>query len=101
MAAMRIGVAALMLATVPLAAQSPSRLSTVRGTVVDSLHNRPLAGASISVDGTGATAMTDSLGRYRIDSVPSGTHRIAVYHPLFDSLAVELYTEPMAIAPIL
>jgi carboxypeptidase family protein/TonB-dependent receptor-like protein len=101
MAAMQIGVAALMLATVPLAAQSPSRLSTVRGTVVDSLHDRPLAGASISVDGTGATAMTDSLGRYRIDSVPPGTHRIAVYHPLLDSLAVELYTEPMAIAPLL
>jgi Carboxypeptidase regulatory-like domain len=83
----------------PLAAQAPSRLATVRGTVIDSLHGRPLAGASISVDGTTATATTDSLGRYRIDGLPAGRYRIAVYHPLIDSLAVAVYTAPLDVPP--
>jgi hypothetical protein len=83
----------------PVAAQAPVALATVRGTVLDSLHATPLAGASISVDGTAANGISDSLGRFRIDSVPAGRRQIAVYHPLLDSLGVGLYTEPMAIPP--
>lgn len=71
--------------------------ATIRGTVVDSLHGRGLAGASVSVDGTAANAVTDSLGQYRLDSVPPGTYRIAVYHPLLDSLNIVLYTNPIPI----
>jgi hypothetical protein len=97
--------AALLLTATRLAAQAapptpaaPSTTATVRGTVVDSLHGRPLVGASISVDGTPTSAISDSLGRYRIDSVPAGARRLAVYHPLLDSLEVSLYTAPIALA---
>ncbi|HWZ57540.1 MAG TPA: carboxypeptidase regulatory-like domain-containing protein [Gemmatimonadaceae bacterium] len=83
----------------PLAAQAPVALATVRGVVLDSLHARPLVGASISVDGTAANGISDSLGQFHIDSVPAGTRQIAVYHPLLDSLGVGLYTAPMAIPP--
>jgi carboxypeptidase-like protein/carboxypeptidase family protein/TonB-dependent receptor-like protein len=86
-------------AALPLAAQSPAPLATVRGIVIDSLRGRPLVGASIAVDGTIASGVTDSLGQFRIDSVTPGAHPIAVYHPLLDSLALSLYTAPVNITP--
>jgi Carboxypeptidase regulatory-like domain/TonB-dependent Receptor Plug Domain len=96
--AWRAALIALALAT-PLAAQGPSRLATIRGTVIDSIHGGGLIGASVSVDGTAASAVTDSLGAYQIAGVPGGTYRIAVYHPFLDSLNIALYTAPTPISP--
>jgi Carboxypeptidase regulatory-like domain len=90
------------LATAPPAtAQSPAPTApaTIRGTVIDSLRGRPLAGASISVEGTIRTGVSDSLGQYRIDSIPPGAHQIALYHPLLDSLALSVYTAPVTMPP--
>jgi hypothetical protein len=96
----RVGLAALVLGmNASLAAQTPTPgVATVRGTVVDSLHGTPLVGASVAVDGSPITGISDSLGRFRLDSVPAGTRQIAVYHPLLDSLGVALYTAPTPIA---
>jgi carboxypeptidase family protein/TonB-dependent receptor-like protein len=82
-----------------LAAQAPVPAATISGSVVDSLHGRPLVGASLVVDGTDITGVSDSLGRFRLANVPPGTHQIAVYHPLLDTLGVGLYTPPTAIPP--
>jgi hypothetical protein len=95
-----MAIAALgLLAVSASRAQAPERLATIRGTVIDSIHGRALAGASVSLDGTAASAVTDSLGQYRLEGVPPGSYRIAVYHPLLDSLNIALYTEPMEIPP--
>jgi len=48
----------------------------ISGTVTDSANNSPISGASIAVVGTrlGATSGTD--GRFMINDVPTGTHRV-------------------------
>jgi hypothetical protein len=86
------------LATVRLAAQTPAPTApaagvvTIRGSVLDSLHDSLLKGALVRVDNSTHEAFTDSLGAYRIDSVPTGLHRLVVVHPLLDTLGISLVT---------
>ncbi len=63
---------------------------TIVGTVMDSVHGRPLIGAAVLVDGSTLQATTDSTGHFRIDAVPAGSQRVTVHHPLLDSLEVGL-----------
>jgi hypothetical protein len=64
--------------------------------VYDSVHARPLADAHVVAVGTGERAevhreaTTDSAGRYRIDSLPSGRYVVGFESPLLDSLEVTL-----------
>jgi hypothetical protein len=61
----------------------------VTGVVLDSLGTgAPLAGAEVHVDGTLRSATTDSAGRFRIDSVPSGRRALVLTLPRLDSLGV-------------
>lgn len=87
-----------------LSAQStPS--GSVTGTVWDSLHARPLAGATISASALdsgraapGATAVSDSLGRFRFERLDAGRYALSFHEALLDSLAFaplhELVVEP-------
>jgi hypothetical protein len=67
----------------------------VLGVVRDSIARGPLAGAWVQLvesnaDATRAlTVISDSLGRFRFDGVPSGRYTIGFFHPLLDSLGVE------------
>lgn len=76
-----------------------STLSTLVGLVVDSLHGGALSGAVIQVGGTERSAVSDSAGRYRIDSVPPGAHPLALFHPLLDTLGLSIATSPVAFEP--
>jgi hypothetical protein len=67
----------------------------VLGVVGDSLHGGPLAGAVIMVDGQPREAITDSIGRFRIDSVVAGQYRVGVFHPILDSLGTSLASQPV------
>src|SRR4051812_32189704 len=64
------------------------------GVVVDSLNFRYLSDADVLVEGAHQILQTDSLGRFRIDSLPAGTYRVGVFHPLLDALNIELSTPP-------
>ena len=77
---------------------SPAGVASVRGIVTDSLHEIPLRGALVRVENTTRESVTDSLGRYRIDSVSAGQHRLLVIHPLLDTLGISLVTQPMSFA---
>jgi hypothetical protein len=77
---------------------APSPFGAITGVVVDSLHGRPLSGAQISVEGLNTLAMTDSIGRFRIDSVPPGKYRIGVFHPLLDSLGLSIASPQLRVA---
>ena len=48
-----------------------SGFTTVQGTVLDAVSNKPVAGAIVTVD-TVLTATTDASGKFSIDKVPSG-----------------------------
>jgi hypothetical protein len=77
---------------------APSPFGAIAGIVVDSLHGGPLRGAQISVEGLPNLAMTDSAGRFRIDSVPPGKYRVGVFHPLLDSLALSIASPPLKVS---
>jgi hypothetical protein len=79
----------------PAAAPTAPAVSTtgiLQGVAMDSLHGEPLIGALISVEGTARLAITDSLGRFLIDSIQPGTRRILVDHPILDTLGISLVT---------
>lgn len=62
---------------------------------MDSLHRDFLRGAVLMVQGTSIGGVTDSLGRFRIDSVPAGAQRIEVSHPLLETMGIALLTPPL------
>lgn len=74
--------ALLALSTSALAAaaqqgrEEPS--ATLTGTVVSALTGRPLPNAMVVLQGSGAGAVTDSFGRFRIPSAPPGPDTAAV-----------------------
>jgi hypothetical protein len=70
----------------------PAGLSALQGVVIDSLHETPLARARVMVEGTSRAATTDADGRYHVDSIPSGLHRISIMHPLLDTLGITMRT---------
>ena len=85
----RVAVAASSLPIATLAAQG-----SIAGTVMDSIHHRPLDGALVQIVADSSkfakSVNSDSLGRFRMDSVPSGSYIIGFFHPSLDSLGLEL-----------
>lgn len=67
----------------------------VAGVVRDSASRAPLPGAVVQLTADAPTppftraARTDSLGRFRIDSVPPGRYALGFLHARLDSLGVE------------
>jgi hypothetical protein len=69
----------------------------LQGVAVDSIHGGPLVNALIQLEGSDRAAITDSLGRFLVDSVKPGSYKIAVDHPILDTLGIMLSTEPVTI----
>lgn len=80
-------------------AQADTPASGFIGVVVDSIHGGPLVGVEVTVVGTGRSARSDVRGRFRIDSVPAGAYRLAISHPLFDTLGISPTTQQITVAP--
>ncbi len=88
--------AASMFAQQPGPTAQPVAASTsLVGVVGDSLHGGPLVGAVVMVEANSRTALTDSIGRFRVDSIPPGRYRVAIYHAVVDSLGISLVTAPV------
>ena len=88
---------ALLLSPAILSSQQPAAPqghALVTGVAVDSVRGGYLRGAIVSVSGTTLSAMTDSAGRFRIDSVAPGARYLEVMHPLLDSIGVKVRTAP-------
>lgn len=73
--------------------------STLVGVVIDSVHGGGLAGATVLLDGTTHVATAESDGKFRIDNIPPGDYRIAVFHPLLDTLDLAIGTTPLRLGP--
>ena len=67
--------------------------------VVDSLNGGYLSGADVVIQGGSWTLQTDSLGRFRIDSLTPGMYQVGVYHARLDTLGLMLATEPFHVGP--
>ena len=93
---------ALSFVAEPLAAQQrtpavqPAKVGKgmITGVVIDSLNGRYLSGAEVIVQGANVSRITDSLGKFRVDSLPPGTYQVGVFHPLLDTLGTSLATQP-------
>jgi hypothetical protein len=95
-----LAVAILFATPAILSAQATSQApATITGVAVDSVRGGYLRGAIVSVSGTTLSGMTDSLGRFRIDSVPAGSRYLEVMHPLLDSLSLVVRSPQRDIAP--
>lgn len=79
------------------AQDAPRGLATIEGVVTDSLRGGFASGASVSVIGARRFAFADSLGRFRIDSIPAGEHQIALSHAMLDTLGVRVITPLVAL----
>ncbi|MFM7359041.1 MAG: TonB-dependent receptor [Sediminibacterium sp.] len=50
----------------------------ISGTVIDKSAQRPIPGVSIQMAGISATAITDSIGQFRMSGIKVGTYRIDI-----------------------
>jgi hypothetical protein len=75
----------------------PPTTGYFQGVAIDSVHGEPLVGALIQLEGSGRMGITDSLGRFLVDSIKPGSYRVVVDHPLLDTLGISLVTPPMEI----
>jgi hypothetical protein len=78
-------------------ATEPGAVTTayLQGVAVDSIHGAPLIGAAIQLEGTDRLGITDSLGRFLIDSIKPGNYKVLVDHDVLDTLGISLSTAPM------
>lgn len=81
--ALALAVALLAVLAVPALSQQQT---TLDGFVFDSIHNTPLAGASIRV--ANKTITSDSAGRFTASHLTPGKYQITFRHPILDSLGV-------------
>lgn len=79
----------------PGAARSDTgQMASVHGIVFDSVAHAPLAGAQVQFADAATrarlyAAVSDSLGYYRIDSIPAGQYIAGFFHPSVDLLGIE------------
>ncbi|MEO7085423.1 MAG: carboxypeptidase regulatory-like domain-containing protein [Gemmatimonadaceae bacterium] len=92
-----VGAASLRAQAPQLKPASPAFMLLV-GTVMDSIHNVPLAKATVSVVGTNRSTVTNADGEYKLDSIPPGTRRVVVTHPLLDTIGRKIITQELPFA---
>lgn len=80
---------------VPLPRPAAAPLTIITGLVRDSLSGGPLTGANVQLVPTatpwagGRNVRTDSIGRFRIDTVAPGQYVLGFLHPRLDSLGID------------
>ncbi len=89
----------ILAALVPalLTAQNRS-VSGALGVVADSIHGGALANATILVEGTRLSATSNAAGEFRFDSIPPGTRRFVLRHPVVDSIGLDIVSAPIELA---
>lgn len=69
--------------------------TTVTGIVFDSIASAPLSGATVQLVGASnsaraaRTTISDSLGRFTLDSVPPGQYSLGFFDPVLESLGID------------
>lgn len=73
---------------VPASTAFAQESAQVTGTVFDSVSAEPLAGAEVFIWNTSLRTDTDVDGRFVLDDVPAGSHRLVFVHPMLLELGV-------------
>ena len=61
----------------------------LRGTVLDQILQKPVAGASVSLTSINKTVITDTLGNFRFADVPVGNQQVIISHIGFKQASLE------------
>ncbi|MEO7966872.1 MAG: carboxypeptidase regulatory-like domain-containing protein, partial [Gemmatimonadaceae bacterium] len=86
-------------ATPAAPAAAPKPVASITGTVFDSVHAMPLAGATVLVEGANRGGITTRLGIFLVDSIPPGSgYRVHVQHPFLDSIGILMRTDSFSLA---
>lgn len=78
--------------------------ATISGVVYDSTAKTPLAGADIQLVAAdnpaqlGPTATSDASGHYTLANVPDGHYKLGFFHPVLDSIGVDVPLRDVTIA---
>ncbi|MDF1505772.1 TonB-dependent receptor, partial [Roseisolibacter sp. H3M3-2] len=92
---LRLAARAQAVPAAPPALAQPAVRVTLQGVAWDSLSGAPLVGALVQFahetepSRPARTAVSDSLGRWRIDTMPSGPYIGGFFHPTLDALGLE------------
>jgi carboxypeptidase family protein len=70
----------------------------LHGVAYDSLLGRPLAGASVWLRDLNRSTLTDSAGRFALDSVPPGRHVFLLAHRDLDSAGLGIVAAAVTVA---
>ena len=82
----------------------PASGGAIHGVVYDSIAKAPLAGADVQLVAAensallGPTSKTDALGRYALVDVPDGRYRIGFFHPVLDSIGIDVPPREVSVA---
>ncbi len=82
--------AALMTLAAPTSASALQEGVEVQGRVVSAGDGSPVSAAAVRIEGTGSVAFSDATGRFRLASVPPGTHRLVVTRLGFADASLEV-----------
>jgi hypothetical protein len=91
------GLVAQQKTTPPTVVAAKPGTGQIIGMVLDSLNGTYLSGADVIIQGAKVTLVTDSLGRFRVDSLAAGNYQVGVFHPLLDTLGISLATRPFRV----
>ena len=83
-----VGVGVVAILSGAAGAQEAARAGGIGGRVVDAATRQPLPGASVAVVEQGLTAVAGVAGRFTVDDVPPGLHRLQVAAPGYESAIV-------------
>jgi hypothetical protein len=79
--------------------RSGAALAQLTVTVFDSTRHVPFAGATVTVEGTGSSALTGDDGSVTLDSLTEeGTFQVRFWHPRLDSLGLGMVRAPVRIS---
>jgi hypothetical protein len=67
-----------LLLTPPAHAELTARTGSIGGQIAGLVTQQPIAGAIVTVEGTGLSAQTDAEGRFRIEGLAVGSYRLLV-----------------------
>jgi len=68
--------------------------SSITGRVVDPATGAPVAGAIVSIEGTGISTETDENGDYVLDNVPTGPQRLIINPPDHELIRRDIDIQP-------
>ncbi|HVN47726.1 MAG TPA: hypothetical protein VMU30_02775 [Bacteroidota bacterium] len=101
---MRVVLLNILLCSVILVQNSEAQHGSIRGTIISAVDSLPIEECIVALTWSHLISSSDSLGRYRIDSIPFSQYHLTILGPGYITVDTEIkicYPEPIIIDRIL